>query len=283
MRCASERTSSATTAKPRPWSPARAASMAALRASRLVWSAMPLITSTTPPISLLSWARRLTAAPVSPTDSDRRWMALRVSAAMSRPREVSSLAFCVASAVNWTLFATSWVVAAISLTAVATCSVSARCCSRPAELWWARVSAWRACSVRYSAVSCRRVRQVFRRASWLRMAISRRAWSPRLSVYICAISGSEVVCSASRIRRFSPRFCQRSPARPSGTASRPARMKPHQEFSQIPMRKPIWLIRMNGSQSSSTGSQRSRRGSPACRRRGDGRGPRRAGSVRRSA
>ena len=44
VRSASFLTSSATTANPRPCSPARAASMAALSASRLVWSAMSLIT-----------------------------------------------------------------------------------------------------------------------------------------------------------------------------------------------------------------------------------------------
>ncbi len=42
-RRASERTSSATTAKPRPASPARAASTAAFRARRLVWKAMSLM------------------------------------------------------------------------------------------------------------------------------------------------------------------------------------------------------------------------------------------------
>ncbi|CSB99700.1 Uncharacterised protein [Vibrio cholerae] len=40
------RTSSATTAKPRPCSPARAASIAAFSANKLVLSAMPLIIST---------------------------------------------------------------------------------------------------------------------------------------------------------------------------------------------------------------------------------------------
>ena len=48
LRCARSRTSAATTAKPRPWSPARAASTAAFRARMLVWKAMP---STAPRIS----------------------------------------------------------------------------------------------------------------------------------------------------------------------------------------------------------------------------------------
>ena len=48
---ASLRTSSATTAKPRPCSPARAASMAALRARRLVCAAIAVIVSTIPLIS----------------------------------------------------------------------------------------------------------------------------------------------------------------------------------------------------------------------------------------
>jgi hypothetical protein len=52
---ASLRTSSATTANPRPASPARAASMAALSASRLVWSAMSVITVMIRPILAASW------------------------------------------------------------------------------------------------------------------------------------------------------------------------------------------------------------------------------------
>ena len=56
------RTSSATTAKPRPCSPARAASIAAFKASKLVCSEMPLMTSRT--------------VLISPTSSARVWMTL---------------------------------------------------------------------------------------------------------------------------------------------------------------------------------------------------------------
>ena len=53
------RTSSATTANPRPFSPARAASMAAFNASKLVCSAIVLITSKTEPMSRLLFSNSL--------------------------------------------------------------------------------------------------------------------------------------------------------------------------------------------------------------------------------
>ena len=69
-RWASERTSVATTAKPRPASPARAASTAALSASRLVWRA---ISSITPMMSaiLRGESRYATSPPPLPTQSRR--------------------------------------------------------------------------------------------------------------------------------------------------------------------------------------------------------------------
>ena len=54
--CARDRTSSATTAKPEPASPARAASTAALRARILVWKAISSILFTILPTSLLDFS-----------------------------------------------------------------------------------------------------------------------------------------------------------------------------------------------------------------------------------
>ena len=70
-RCASARTSDATTAKPLPASPARAASTPALSASKLVWNAMPSITEMISEISadafsipLIAWIARPTTSPL---------------------------------------------------------------------------------------------------------------------------------------------------------------------------------------------------------------------------
>ncbi len=60
---ASFRTSVATTAKPRPCSPARAASMAAFRARRLVWLAIWVMASTMRPIAWDCWPRASIAWP----------------------------------------------------------------------------------------------------------------------------------------------------------------------------------------------------------------------------
>src|SRR5215213_513991 len=57
---ASAFTSEATTAKPRPASPARAASMVALSANRLVWPAMVLMSSTTSPMRAAAFDNSLT-------------------------------------------------------------------------------------------------------------------------------------------------------------------------------------------------------------------------------
>nr|WP_304441382.1 hypothetical protein [Kineosporia sp. R_H_3] len=68
---ASSLTSFATTAKPLPASPARAASMVAMRASRLVCSAIEVIVRTICSISSLARVSWSTIRPVSPAVASR--------------------------------------------------------------------------------------------------------------------------------------------------------------------------------------------------------------------
>ena len=127
-RCASERTSLATTAKPLPCSPARAASTAAFNARILVWKAMPSITEVMSeicadaldrcsivsitacmvwlpcraasiawpamsPASWASWALRLTA-PVSSSMDSAVWRSARASSLVRADRSALPCANC---------------------------------------------------------------------------------------------------------------------------------------------------------------------------------------------
>ena len=128
---ASAFTSDATTAKPRPASPARAASMVALSASRLVWPAMVLISSTTSPMRLAAFDNSLTRSLVTrawPTAS----VAIRADSCtwrlISLTEDDSS---SVADATDCTLVEASSEAAATAV--VSSCERSAVADSVPAE------------------------------------------------------------------------------------------------------------------------------------------------------
>ncbi len=114
-RWARARTSLATTAKPRPASPARAASTPAFRASRLVWNAISSITPMIWPI----WLDEVSIAAIAVTACFT--IAPECSASM-RAWRTTSLACPAPPAVRVT-------VAVISSNAAAVCSRLAACCS----------------------------------------------------------------------------------------------------------------------------------------------------------
>ena len=116
---ASLRTSSATTAKPRPASPARAASMAALRARRLVWSAMSEMTFMTPPMAS-AWEPN---SCMSPSSSEATVFTVRMASmtrlTMFTPCSAFSRVSLACSLASPALRATSSTAAFISSMAVA--------------------------------------------------------------------------------------------------------------------------------------------------------------------
>ena len=115
-RSASLRTSVATTANPRPASPARAASIAAFSASRFVCSAIRLISSR---ISPIFWLR-------SPSESERSAIVATFSCMSRMVSPVCSAApetARVLSAIDVAVTASSWIVAEVSATA-ADCSAA---------------------------------------------------------------------------------------------------------------------------------------------------------------
>ena len=114
VRLAKVRTSSATTAKPRPCSPARAASMAALSASRLVCSEIPRIVSTTEPITAAFCSTPETESALVDKLSNRVFMELIASRICSTPDAANRSVLRVASDDSLALRATSRMVVAIS-------------------------------------------------------------------------------------------------------------------------------------------------------------------------
>ena len=97
---ASLRTSSATTANPRPCSPARAASIAALSARRFVWPAIPVIVATIPPICS-DFAPSWCIASVTCAEDSRTWRIACVAwATACSPASATSRAWAAASAVS---------------------------------------------------------------------------------------------------------------------------------------------------------------------------------------
>ncbi len=120
-RCASERTSLATTAKPRPCSPARAASTAAFSARMLVWNAMPSIT---PMMSVILRELALISSIVLTTRET------------TLPPSVAPLAAVVASLLASVADSEVWrtVCVSCSMVAAACCSADAVCSVRLARL-----------------------------------------------------------------------------------------------------------------------------------------------------
>ncbi len=124
-RSASLRTSPATTANPRPASPARAASIAAFSARRLVWAAISLINSRISPICC---AR---------SPSDPAWLAtpsiwLRRNDMASPVRSAALTAVCMVSARDPAVSANSCAVVRASV-------ATADCCSVTSVIRWAPV------------------------------------------------------------------------------------------------------------------------------------------------
>ncbi len=114
-RCARLRTSPATTAKPRPCSPARAASTAAFSARMLVWNAMPSIT---PMMSTIFFDASLISSMVCTTRPTT-----------SPPRNAVSEALA-ARPLAWRALSAFWRTVLVSSSMLdAVCSSDAACCS----------------------------------------------------------------------------------------------------------------------------------------------------------
>jgi len=163
-RSASERTSSATTAKPRPASPARAASTAALRARRLVWKAISLM-------SLMIWE-------VPSAEARMRPMAPTICSMAAPPSTAASLAERASAFACWALPAACLPMEAMDSSEEEVSSMDEACCDAPSATAFDDDAIWLA-----APEICSTARATCARASFSADAVPftaslRRAWSP---------------------------------------------------------------------------------------------------------
>ena len=163
-RKARDRTSSATTAKPRPASPARAASTAALSASRLVWKAISLMSFRMSEVRSAPWRIRSMAPCIFATTFVPR-------RAASRPSFARELACSASSAVRWVVVARveveDWV-----------CSRLAACWEAPLATAWLEAAIWPAAWETCWLALATWAREVERASAVALTDSFIRAWSP---------------------------------------------------------------------------------------------------------
>jgi len=208
-RWASERTSDATTAKPLPCSPARAASTAALSARILVWNAMPSIT---PMMSTMR--REASLMPCMVLTTCCTTSPLR--AATPEASEASWLACCAFSAFCRTVEVSSSIAAAVSSSEPACCSVRAERSRLPPAIS-AEAVAMVSAPPRTSATMRVRLPFIWRKASsnW---PISSRA-PARISLHRLPSATCCATSTAWRTGRVMDRVVHQAKPPPSNTAS----------------------------------------------------------------
>ena len=128
---ASLRTSSATTANPRPDSPARAASIAALSASRFVCSAIVVIVAAMPPMSLDFSSRPRIVSAATAEDSRTPRIASKTSLTARPPASAATRVRWAAATVSWASATPCWVAAATASVVARVEPVRCTCVSAP--------------------------------------------------------------------------------------------------------------------------------------------------------
>ncbi|OPZ59246.1 MAG: hypothetical protein BWY87_01100 [Deltaproteobacteria bacterium ADurb.Bin510] len=206
-RLASARTSSATTAKPLPCSPARAASTAAFKASRLVWKATSLTVAVISRIWLAAWVMASMAVAIS-RERVTFWLTRSMApAALRRPSSALPAAALIELVISSMVAAISSTLAACSVALWASCSELLLTSALPAETSSA-VRRMRPTNVSSCPdISCMAL------ASWPISSSCSISSLPRRSPCATALTNLTLFCMPLEIERESENPSQRPKAR----------------------------------------------------------------------